>query len=129
MKKITILDYGLGNIRSLKNSLKLISNNVNYFSENPKKLANVMNYCKNIGTEDNLILTASNSKITFAGGGISFLGTSEKNLENFKKRLSIMSIGPNKLNQKKHTLFLKNLNCLNRLSQKLFLLKNIISLL
>ena len=36
MKKITILDYGLGNIRSLKNSLKLISNNVSYFSENKK---------------------------------------------------------------------------------------------
>ena len=36
MKKITVLDYGLGNIRSLKNSLKLISSNVSYFSENPK---------------------------------------------------------------------------------------------
>ena len=36
MKKITILDYGLGNIRSLKNSLELISNNVCFFSENPK---------------------------------------------------------------------------------------------
>ena len=33
MKKITILDYGLGNIRSLKNSLKLITNNVSYYSE------------------------------------------------------------------------------------------------
>ena len=91
---------------------------VHDFSENPKKLANVMNYCKNFGTEDNLILTASTSKITFAGGGISFLGASKKNLENFKKRLSIMSIGPNKLNQKKHTLFLKNLNCLKKLMQE-----------
>ena len=42
MKKITILDYGLGNIRSLKNSLKLISNNVNYFSENPKNNFDVL---------------------------------------------------------------------------------------
>ena len=91
---------------------------VHDFSENPKKLANVMNYCKNFGTEDNLILTASTSKITFAGGGISFLGASKKNLDNFKKRLSIMSIGPNKLNQKKHTLFLKNLNCLKKLMQE-----------
>jgi len=91
---------------------------VHDFSENPKKLANVMNYCKNFGTEDNLILTASTSKITFAGGGISFLGASKKNLDNFKKRLSIMSIGPNKLNQKKHTLFLKNLNSLKKLMQE-----------
>ena len=85
---------------------------VHDLSENPKQLANVMDFCKSYGTEDNLILTASTSKITFAGGGISFLGTSKKNLEYFKKRLSIMSIGPNKLNQKSHTLFLKNLKCL-----------------
>ena len=87
---------------------------VHDFSEEPKKLANVMNFCKKFGTEDNLILTSSTSKITFAGGGISFLGASHKNLDNFKKHLSIMSIGPNKLNQKKHTLFLKNLNCLKK---------------
>ena len=37
MKKITILDYGLGNIRSLKNSLKLITKNVNFFSDDLKK--------------------------------------------------------------------------------------------
>jgi len=37
MKKITILDYGLGNIRSLKNSLRLVTNNVNYYSEDKKE--------------------------------------------------------------------------------------------
>jgi len=77
--------------------------------ENPRQLANVMDYCRKYGTEDNLILTASTSKITVAGGGISFLGASLKNLENFRKRLSVMSIGPNKLNQQRHVLFLKNI--------------------
>ena len=37
MSKITILDYGLGNIRSLKNSLQLITKNVTFFSEDQKK--------------------------------------------------------------------------------------------
>ena len=33
MKKICILDYGLGNIRSLYNSIKIVNSEVNYFSE------------------------------------------------------------------------------------------------
>ena len=77
--------------------------------ENSQQLANVMDYCRKYGTDDNLILTASTSKITVAGGGISFLGASRKNLEHFRKRLSVMSIGPNKLNQQRHILFLKNI--------------------
>ena len=82
---------------------------VHDLSETPQKLANVMDFCRKHGTEDNLILTSSTSKITFAGGGISFLGASKNNLIHFKDRLSIMSICPNKLNQKRHILFLKNL--------------------
>jgi len=77
--------------------------------ENPQQLANVKNYCLKHRTLDNLILTTSTSKITYAGGGISFLGSSEKNLEYFRNRLAVMSIGPNKLNQHRHVLFLKNL--------------------
>ena len=77
--------------------------------ENPQQLANVKNYCLKHRTLDNLILTTSTSKITYAGGGISFLGSSEKNLEFFRNRLAVMSIGPNKLNQQRHVLFLKNL--------------------
>ena len=82
---------------------------VHDLQENPQQLANVMDYCRKYGTEDNLILTASTSKITIAGGGISFLGASGKNLEHFRKRLAVMSIGPNKLNQQRHLLFLKNI--------------------
>ena len=33
MKKICILDYGLGNIRSLYNAIKVINSEVNYYSE------------------------------------------------------------------------------------------------
>lgn len=37
MHKICILDYGLGNIKSLKNALKKIGYEVNYFSDDEKK--------------------------------------------------------------------------------------------
>ncbi len=38
MKKICILDYGLGNIRSLYNSLKRLSFNPDFYSESKKKV-------------------------------------------------------------------------------------------
>ncbi len=77
--------------------------------DNTQELANVMDFCRRHGTEDNLILTSSTSKITCAGAGISFLGASEKNLYHFRKRLEVMSIGPNKLNQQRHVLFLEDI--------------------
>ena len=40
-KEISIIDYGLGNILSLKNSLEYLGYKVNYLSENKKKLSNV----------------------------------------------------------------------------------------
>ena len=86
--------------------------------ENPQQLANVMDYCRKYETEDNLILTASTSKITVAGGGISFLGASVENLEHFRKRLAVMSIGPNKLNQQRHLIFLKNIEGVRSHMQK-----------
>ncbi|MBC8258175.1 MAG: aminotransferase class I/II-fold pyridoxal phosphate-dependent enzyme [SAR324 cluster bacterium] len=86
--------------------------------ENSQELANVMDYCRKHGTEDNLILTASTSKISYAGGGISFLGASEKNLKYFRKHFSIMSIGPNKLNQQRNLLFLKNIAGVRQHMQK-----------
>ena len=91
---------------------------VHDLQENPHELANVMDYCRKYGTEDNLILTASTSKITIAGGGISFFGASGKNLEHFRKRLAVMSIGPNKLNQQRHLLFLKNIEGVRSHMQK-----------
>ena len=91
---------------------------VHDLQENPHELANVMDSCRKYGTEDNLILTASTSKITIAGGGISFLGASGKNLEHFRKRLAVMSIGPNKLNQQRHLLFLKNIEGVRSHMQK-----------
>ena len=65
-----------------------------------------------------MIVTASTSKITFAGAGISFLATSPENLALFKKRLSMMTIGPNKVNQLRHYKFLPDLNALRNHMQK-----------
>ncbi len=50
----------------------------------------------------------STSKITFAGSGVSFLYSSESNLSWYASIAGKRGIGPNKLNQLAHALFLKN---------------------
>jgi DNA-binding transcriptional MocR family regulator len=67
-----------------------------------KPLANIMDYCREYGTESNLVQFASTSKISHAGAGVAFISSSVQNLSGFRKALGIMSIGPDKVNQLRH---------------------------
>ncbi|MGH1485172.1 MAG: aminotransferase class I/II-fold pyridoxal phosphate-dependent enzyme [Cellvibrionaceae bacterium] len=77
-----------------------------------KPMANIMAYCKQYGTENNVVQFASTSKITHAGAGVAFIGTSVDNLKGFKKLLGTMSIGPDKVNQLRHMRLIPNQNAL-----------------
>lgn len=81
---------------------------VHHLTDQPARLLNIMQECHNRGTEDNLIITGSTSKITFAGAGISFLCSSSSNIEALTKHLSASTIGQDKVNQQRHVLFLKD---------------------
>jgi aspartate/methionine/tyrosine aminotransferase len=80
----------------------------------PVPLRNLMDLCRGKSSEHKVVQFASTSKITFAGGGIAFLASSEKNLASFKKRLSVLTIGPDKVNQLRHVKFLRNLDGVRR---------------
>ncbi|MFA7553692.1 MAG: aminotransferase class I/II-fold pyridoxal phosphate-dependent enzyme [Spongiibacteraceae bacterium] len=71
-------------------------------------LANIMDYCREAGTADSVLIFGSTSKITFAGAGVAFIAGSVANLEVLKKHFSFSSIGPDKINQLRHVAFLKN---------------------
>ncbi|MCL2095555.1 MAG: aminotransferase class I/II-fold pyridoxal phosphate-dependent enzyme [Oscillospiraceae bacterium] len=58
--------------------------------------------------EDMLNMFISTSKITFAGGGICALVASEKNIKYISSKVFIQTIGPDKLNQLRHAVFLKD---------------------
>ncbi|XOV84410.1 MAG: aminotransferase [bacterium] len=58
------------------------------------------------GTADHVVQFASTSKITFAGGGVAFVASSERVLKALEERLSFMMIGPDKVNQLRHARFL-----------------------
>ncbi len=78
-----------------------------HLTDSPAQLHDLMGESMQAGTEDNLVMLASTSKITFAGAGISFLGTSEKNLAAFEKYLTPQMIGFDKVNQLRHVRFLQ----------------------
>ena len=59
------------------------------------------------GTSDHIVQFASTSKITFAGGGVAFVSSSDSVLDALQKRLSFMMIGPDKVNQLRHARFLR----------------------
>lgn len=73
-------------------------------------LANIMDLAREQGTEDSLFIFGSTSKITFAGAGLAFMGSSLENLKYFKKHLGIITIGPDKVNQLRHVKFFGDFN-------------------
>jgi DNA-binding transcriptional MocR family regulator len=66
--------------------------------------------CKREGNPDIYYMFASTSKVTFAGGGIAALATSEDNLAEIAQRLSLQNIGPDKVNQLRHVAFLRDID-------------------
>ncbi|MBQ7599987.1 MAG: aminotransferase class I/II-fold pyridoxal phosphate-dependent enzyme [Clostridia bacterium] len=71
-------------------------------------LANIFDYAKEYGTEDNIFYFASTSKITFPGSGLAIMAASEKNLEQIRPIIATQTIGYDKINQMRHVKFFKN---------------------
>lgn len=72
------------------------------------ELASVFDLAKQHGTENNVVLFASTSKITHAGAGLAFVGGSEPVLAALDAKLSTMMVGPDKVNQLRHAKFLRD---------------------
>jgi len=82
---------------------------VHHLTDNPVGLKNILTLCKNAGNPDRVFICGSTSKVTFAGAGVAMMAGSKRNMEFAKKQMFFQSIGPDKLNQLRHVLFLKNL--------------------
>lgn len=57
------------------------------------------------GNPDRVFTFASTSKITHAGAGVSFFGSSPANIAWYRGHASVQTIGPDKLNQLRHARF------------------------
>lgn len=79
---------------------------VHDLSDEPDELLNIYDECVKEGTEDQVIIFASTSKISFPGAGVAALASSAKTIASLKNRTTIQTIGSDKLNQLRHVLFL-----------------------
>ncbi len=68
----------------------------------------IIEACAKAGNPDMVMEFASTSKITFSGGGISVMASSEANIAYFTKLFSVQMISYDKVNQLRHAKYLRN---------------------
>ena len=75
-------------------------------------------------TVNQTVVVTSFSKVTFGGGGISFMAASGLNLDLIKKIRGSMVICPDKVNQKRHTMFFSGLEDIkNHMTKHAYLIR------
>lgn len=73
----------------------------------PAETVNLVELCAAAGHPDRAFVFGSTSKITYASGGLGFVGTSPANVAWLARLLGAQSIGPNKVEQARHVRFLE----------------------
>jgi len=81
---------------------------VHDLTETGDELLNIFAELKKNKKEDMVYIFASTSKITFCGGGIAAICASEKNIKYLSSKAFVQTICPDKVNQMRHVLFLKD---------------------
>lgn len=81
---------------------------VHHLTDTPAELADVLALSAEHGHPDRVFVYASTSKVTLAGAGVSFFGSSPANVEWFLRNTAKQSIGPDKINQLRHVEFLRD---------------------
>ncbi len=76
--------------------------------EKGDELVNIFGALKKYGNDDMVIEFTSTSKISFPGAGVAVLAASDRNIEMIKSRMSVQTIGYDKINQFRHVKFYKN---------------------
>ncbi|GAA3238162.1 aminotransferase class I/II-fold pyridoxal phosphate-dependent enzyme [Actinocorallia longicatena] len=81
---------------------------VHHLTDKPSEIADVLKLSEEAGHPDRPFVFGSTSKITFAGAGVAFVGSSQANVAWLLKNLSMATIGHDKINQLRHVQFLKD---------------------
>ncbi|MGN9788808.1 aminotransferase class I/II-fold pyridoxal phosphate-dependent enzyme [Nonomuraea sp. ZG12] len=81
---------------------------VHHLTDTPVELADLLALSAEHGDPDRVLVYGSTSKVTLAGSGVAFFGSSPANVEWFLAGARKQTIGPDKLNQLRHVEFLRD---------------------
>lgn len=79
------------------------------YEDKQDQLLDILSECEKAGNPDMVYEICSTSKISFAGGGISAIASSEANLDEVRRSMTIQTIGHDKINQLRHVRYFKDL--------------------
>ena len=82
---------------------------MHHLYDTPDTLLNVYEEAKAAGNEDIVVLFTSTSKISFPGSGMAAMAASPANIADVKKRMTVQTIGHDKLNMLRHARFFKDI--------------------
>lgn len=83
---------------------------LHYIYDENIEIPEILSECAKAGNPDLVYEFCSTSKISFAGGGISAIASSEANLKWISKRMNVETISYDKINQLRHARYFKNGN-------------------
>ena len=102
----------LAGMRTAAGDFRLFWDNayaVHYLTpDGPAEIAPVLDACERAGHPDRAFVFGSTSKITYAGAGVAFFGSSPANVSWFLGHLAKQTIGPDKMNQLRHARLLRS---------------------
>jgi DNA-binding transcriptional MocR family regulator len=76
--------------------------------EGERTIPNIIRLCEEAGNPNMPLVFVSFSKVSFAGASVACMASSKSNCEYIKQRLTVQTIGPDKINQLRHVRFFKD---------------------
>ncbi|MFE0027296.1 aminotransferase class I/II-fold pyridoxal phosphate-dependent enzyme [Amycolatopsis sp. NPDC059021] len=91
---------------------------VHHLTDTEPELADILALATEAGNADRVFVFGSTSKITLAGSGVGFFGASQANIDWWTALVGKRTIGPDKVNQLRHAMFLRDADGVRALMRK-----------
>lgn len=88
------------------------------YDDRQDEILNILEECEKAGNPNLVYIFTSTSKISFPGSGISAIASSVENIDYILSKMTVQTIGHDKINQLRHVRFFKDLDGLHAHMQK-----------